>query len=92
MHAEVPVSPEVAVRVTDAIQRAGDWALVLHSAAIDHRVDIRDGAVVLIVAADDVPRALAVLDAFDAESRPVIDVPVPTSARVHSAWRVRPCS
>ena len=39
----------VVVRVTDAIQRAGDWALVLHSAGIDHRVDIREGALALIV-------------------------------------------
>jgi membrane associated rhomboid family serine protease len=67
----------VVVRVTDAIQPAGDWALVLHSAGIDHRVDIRDGALALIVTADDAPLALAALDAFDAESRPVIEVPVP---------------
>ena len=67
----------VVVRVTDAIQLAGDWALVLHSADIDNRVDIRDGALALLVTADEAARAVDALDAFDAESRPVVEAPVP---------------
>jgi rhomboid protease GluP len=77
MDREAAEIPDVAVRVTDAIQHAGDWALVLHSAGIDHRVDIRDGSLALIVAVDDASRALAALDAFDAESGPVVVAPVP---------------
>jgi membrane associated rhomboid family serine protease len=65
------------VRTTSHIQQAGDWALVLHSADVDHRVEIRDGVLVLMVAAEHRERALDALDAFDAESRPVIEAPVP---------------
>ena len=65
------------MRVTDSIRRAGDWTLVLLSAGIDHRVDIREGALALVVASTDGPGALAALDAFDAESRPAIEAPVP---------------
>lgn len=77
MDPEAPEAAGVAVRVTDNIQQAGDWALVLHSASVDHRVDIRDGALALIVAPEDAARSLDALDAFDAESRPVIEPPVP---------------
>ena len=77
MESEAPDAPDLAVRVTDSIPRAGDWALVLHSAAIDHRVDIRDGALAIVVRPADGPGALAALDAFDAESRPVSEAPVP---------------
>jgi len=77
MEPEAPDASDVAVRATDNIPRAGDWALVLHSAGIDHRVDIRDGALALMVAAEDGPTALAALDAFDTESRPVIEAPMP---------------
>lgn len=66
-----------AVRVTDSIPRAGDWALVLHSAGIDHRVDIRDGTLALVVASADGPAALAALDAYDIESRPTVEAPMP---------------
>jgi rhomboid protease GluP len=67
---------EVDVRVTDSIPRAGDWTLVLLSAGIDHRIDIRDDALALVVASADGPDAIAALDAFDAESRPLIEAPV----------------
>ena len=65
------------VRATDSIARAGDWSLVLHSAAIVHRIDIRDGMIVIGVAARDVAEAVAALDAFDVESVPVVDAPAP---------------
>lgn len=75
------MAPEVAetatVRVTDSIPRAGDWALVLHSAGIDHHVDIRDGALALVVAWADGPAAVAALDAYDIESRPTVEAPIP---------------
>ena len=77
MESGTGVDLDVAVRITDNIERAGDWALVLHSADIDHRVEIHDGTLALIVAAEHGPQALAVLEAFDAESRPVIETPVP---------------
>ena len=70
-----PADPEV--RATDSIARAGDWSLVLHSAAIGHRLDIRDGRIVLSVALEDQGAASAALDAFDAESVPVVEAPVP---------------
>lgn len=70
-----PADPEV--RATGSIDRAGDWSLVLHSAAIAHRLDIRDGQIVLSVAGDRQEAALAALDAFDAESMPVVEAPAP---------------
>lgn len=63
-------APEVQVRATPSPTRAGDWALVLASAGIDHRLDQRDGAFVLSVAAGDGPAAIAALDAYDAEAAP----------------------
>ena len=74
---DVPEEGLVEVRASGSIAQAGDWSLVLHSAAISHRIDIRDGLVVLAVAAGDGRRARAALDAFDEESRPVVDVPAP---------------
>ncbi len=65
------------VRSTDSIARAGDWSLVLHSAAIAHRIEIRDGAIVIVVGPDDRAAALASLDAFDLESLPVVRAPAP---------------
>ena len=65
------------VRSTDSIARAGDWSLVLHSAAVAHRIEIRDGAIVIVVGPDDRAAALASLDAFDLESLPVVRAPAP---------------
>jgi membrane associated rhomboid family serine protease len=67
----------VEVRITDSIARAGDWSLVLHSAAIPHRIDIRDGVIVIVVDTEARPAALASLEAFDIESLPVARVPAP---------------
>ena len=68
---------DVHVRSTGSIARAGDWSLVLHSAAIAHRIEIRDGMIVIVVGPDDRAAALASLDAFDLESLPVVRAPAP---------------
>jgi rhomboid protease GluP len=74
-HEDAPSDLEV--RATGSIDRAGDWSLVLHSAAIGHRLDIRESRIVLSVSPDDQAAARAALDAFDAESVPVVDAPAP---------------
>ncbi len=74
---ELPDGFGTEVRSSDSIARVGDWSLVLHSAAITHRLDIVHGRIVIAVAAGDEARARSALDAFDEESRPVADVPVP---------------
>ncbi len=77
MTLEPDPEPDLEVRRSESIERAGDWSLVLHSAAVAHRIDIRDGRLVIAVAVDDGPRALAALDAYDAESIPIVEVPAP---------------
>ena len=67
----------VEVRTTDSIARAGDWSLVLHSAAIPHRIEIREAAIVIVVKEAARTAALASLEAFDLESLPVVRVPAP---------------
>ncbi|MGV3518083.1 rhomboid family intramembrane serine protease [Luteitalea sp.] len=67
----------VEVRTTDSIARAGDWSLVLHSAAIPHRIEIREAAIVIVVEEAARTAALASLEAFDLESLPVVRVPAP---------------
>ncbi len=64
--------PEAIVRETASATQAGDWALVLASADIGHRLEARpgDGRFVLVVAAADVPAAAAALTEFDAEAVP----------------------
>ncbi len=68
---------EVDVRATGSISCAGDWSLVLHSAGIAHRIDIREGRIVISVADREAGPARDALDAFDEESRPVVEVPTP---------------
>jgi membrane associated rhomboid family serine protease len=68
---------EVTVRATASPTRMGDWALVLASAGIDHRVDQQEGAFVLAVAAGDAAAAVAALDAYDAETAPRPVPPAP---------------
>ena len=74
-HEAAPVETEV--RATDSIAGAGDWSLVLHSAAINHRLDIRDGRIVIVVGPDDEAAANIALAAYDAESVRVVEAPVP---------------
>ncbi len=68
---------DVEVRATPSPTRVGDWALVLASAGIDHRVDQREGAFVLAVSPADAPAATAALDAYDAEAAPRPVPPAP---------------
>lgn len=65
------------VRATRRRTHAADWALVLHAMDIDHRVDERDDALVLLVSPRARAEALASLDAFDLENLPVVDLPAP---------------
>lgn len=67
---------ESELRATDSIARAGDWSLVLHSAGINHRLDIRDGRIVIVVSPDDEAAASAALAAYDAESVPGVEAPI----------------
>lgn len=68
---------ELDVRATSSEARVGDWALVLNSAGIAHRIDERIDGLVLVVAAHDGVAALAALDAFDGESVRVEQAPAP---------------
>ncbi len=67
----------VEVRATPNPTRAGDWALVLASAGVDHRLEQRPDAFVLLVAERDAPAALAALDAYDVEAAPRPVPPAP---------------
>jgi membrane associated rhomboid family serine protease len=68
---------EHVARLTANPTLAGDWALVLASAGIAHRLVERDGAFALLVAAPDAAAAAEALAAFDAESAPVVEPPAP---------------
>src|SRR4051794_36373849 len=70
-----PVAP--ALRVTQSPTLAGDWALVLASAGIPHRLAERDGAFVLEGGEADAAGASEALAAFDAESAPTPEPPAP---------------
>lgn len=59
-----------ALRETPDRRRADDWGLVLASAGIDSRLDVRSGGYALFVADPDRAHADALLDAFDDENRP----------------------
>lgn len=65
------------VRTTPHANRASDWTLVLHALDIDHRVDVRDGIVAIVVAPGDRARAMEALAAFDLENLPVVEHPAP---------------
>ncbi|HXJ21163.1 MAG TPA: rhomboid family intramembrane serine protease [Polyangia bacterium] len=62
------IAPEVQVRASASPTRAGDWALVLAAAGIPYRLDEREGAFSLVVAAADQEAATAALDGYDAET------------------------
>ena len=57
--------------------QAGDWALVLAAASIEHRVDERDGHFALVIHAADAAAATEALDGFDAEGAPEQQPPAP---------------
>jgi rhomboid protease GluP len=58
------------LRTTVSSTQAGDWALVLAAASIEHRVDERDGRFALLVSAGDAAAATEALAGFDAEGEP----------------------
>jgi len=66
-----------ALRLTPSRTRIEEWALVLASAGIAHRVVEREGAFSLEVAAADAAAAAEALAAFDAESVPAPPPPAP---------------
>jgi rhomboid protease GluP len=61
---------EAAVRTTLSERRADEWALVLASQGIEHRIEPFDEGLALIVGWEDVGRAHTALAAYDEESRP----------------------
>lgn len=65
---------ELDVRATSSAERARDWALVLLSAGIAHRVDVGENGIVVVVAAHDGGAGLAALDASE-RRREEVDVP-----------------
>src|SRR4051794_33566924 len=71
-----PGAPTV-VRATASPTLANDWALVLASAGIAHRLVEAEGAFSLLVEARDLTAAGAALGAFDVESVPVVVPPAP---------------
>jgi len=71
-----PEAPHL-LRATENATLAGDWALVLTSAGIPHRVVEGQGRFTLLVEARDAAAAAAALDAYDAESVPVPVPPAP---------------
>jgi membrane associated rhomboid family serine protease len=58
------------LRTTASPTQAGDWALVLAAASIEHRVDEHDGHFALVVHAADAAAATDALAGFDAEGAP----------------------
>jgi membrane associated rhomboid family serine protease len=71
-----PGAPSV-VRATPSPTLANDWALVLASAGIAHRVVEGEGAFSVVVEARDAAAAAAALAAFDVESVPAVIPPAP---------------
>src|SRR5688572_19701509 len=65
------------LRTTTSPTQAGDWALVLASASIEHRVGERDGRFELYVRPEDEATASEALAAFDAEGEPEQQPPAP---------------
>lgn len=73
----VPVEElrEIGVRFTGSETRANDWALVLASAGIGHRLERILGGFQLLVKREDVARSSAALDAYDRENPARVVVP-----------------
>ena len=65
------------LRTTGSPTQAGDWALVLAAASIEHRVDERDGQFALIIHAGDAAAADQALAGFDDEGAPEQQPPAP---------------
>jgi rhomboid protease GluP len=65
------------LRTTGSPTQAGDWALVLAAASIEHRLDERDGQFALIIHAADAAAAEQALAGFDDEGAPEQQPPAP---------------
>jgi rhomboid protease GluP len=65
------------LRTTGSPTQAGDWALVLAAASIEHRVDERDGQFALVIHAADAAAADQALAGFDEEGAPEQQPPAP---------------
>src|SRR5262245_42887980 len=65
------------LRTTASRTQADDWALVLESAAIGHRVDENDGHFALVIDDADVAAATQALAGFDEEGAPEQQPPAP---------------
>ena len=65
------------LRTTTSPTQAGDWALVLAAASIEHRVGEHDGRFELCVRPEDEATANEALAAFDAEGEPEQQPPAP---------------
>ena len=65
------------LRTTASSTQAGDWALVLAAAAIEHRVDEHDGHFALVIDAADAAAATEALAGFDDEGAPEQQPPAP---------------
>jgi rhomboid protease GluP len=74
---EAAPGTERVLRATASPTLAGDWALVLASAGIAHKIVEGDGAFSIVVDAADASPAAEALAAFDVESVPVVVPPAP---------------
>jgi rhomboid protease GluP len=70
-------SEERLLRTTASSTQAGDWALVLTSAALRHRVEERDGLFALVVVEADAAAAERAISEFEAEGEPEVQPPAP---------------
>jgi rhomboid protease GluP len=68
---------ERVLRTTTSATQAGDWALVLTSAEIQHRVEEQSGSFVLVVGEADAVAADRAITEFEAEGEPEVPPPAP---------------
>jgi membrane associated rhomboid family serine protease len=79
---------EAAVRAAESARQANEWALVLAAMRVPHRIELSDGAWVLLVPEAQLGRAQRALRAYDVENRRAVDRPAPPGASARTAWTV----
>jgi membrane associated rhomboid family serine protease len=79
---------ETAIRATRRAVQADEWVLVLEAAGVPHRLARDDGGWILLVPSDESPRAVAALEAYDAEARRGPRVGIPERAAPGVPWAV----
>lgn len=86
----VPVEElrEIGVRFTGSEGRANDWALVLASVGIGHRLERTLGGWQLLVPIEDIGRASGALDAYDRENPARAALPAPAVDEYGEAGQV----